>query len=80
MRGVESVMSEQDLSQFITTTSVFGIKQPKMFAWEPQPDISTFELAQAVPVFSMSYGVGQSDFIEALPANVRRHFRESSKT
>jgi hypothetical protein len=47
--------------------------------WTPQPDITAYELAQAMPVLSVVADSDRAsqwiiDAVNRLPANVRRHF------
>ena len=54
------------------------IDKPKQFNWEPQEDITAYELARCVPAFGISanYPHTVAKYIEGLPPNVRRHFVE----
>ena len=60
------------------TTSGSGLVQirvPKSVVWRPLPDITAFELAQALPVlFSQGRISYQEDTIAAMPLGVQRHF------
>jgi len=49
--------------------SIFEIRQPKSYEWVPQPDITTFELAQCLPAFFTGN-------IESLSAECKRHWKE----
>ena len=57
-----------------------AIRMPKQIDWLPHPDITTYELALAVPaLFAVAHNAGWNyhaeDMIAGLPENVRRHFR-----
>jgi hypothetical protein len=54
---------------------MFTIAKPKEFRWEPQEDITAYELARCVPAFSIS-GNSCEKFIDNLPPTARRHFVE----
>jgi hypothetical protein len=69
-------MSEFDAhltGKTITLPYTVTIARPFMGLWRPLPDITTYELAQAVPLFTVGHLMTHSDF-EALPEGVRRHF------
>ena len=55
----------------------FIIKSPPWYFWKPQPDITTFELAQCMPMFVAGtireYCAVEKCF-EALPAECKRHW------
>lgn len=54
-----------------------GSWRTRQFGWEPKEDITTFELARAVPVFFVSAsGADIGPLFDGLPPEVRRHFRE----
>lgn len=46
-----------------------GLDASQMYAWNPQADITAYELAQTL-------GAQGSDDIENLPPSVRRHWRK----
>ena len=46
---------------------------PKQYDWKPQPDITAWELAMALPCF-FSHNIEVA--LAALPPNVTRHFSE----
>ena len=49
--------------------------KPKQYDWKPQPDITAWELAMALPcLFLYSHNIEQA--LAALPPNVTRHFSE----
>lgn len=51
--------------------------QPKSYSWEPQEDITAYELAQCLPALLVSIkGLVVQPEIERLPENCRRHFEE----
>lgn len=52
------------------TTTAF--EPPRQFTWRPQPDITAYELALCLPVFTAGHGAGYDD----LPECVQRHFVE----
>ncbi len=55
--------------------ATFTIHTPKDLIWEPQPDITTYELALCVPLFST---IGrQHHFYDQLPAEAQRHWRRA---
>ena len=47
--------------------------KPKQHNWNPQPDITAWELAMALPAL-FSHNIEQ--ILAALPPNVTRHFSE----
>lgn len=49
-------------------------KQFKQFEYVPQSDITIYELARLLPAFFLTGDV--SNFVENLPDEVRRHFKE----
>jgi len=49
--------------------------RPRGFRWAPQPDITAYELAICVPVFTPT-GWGNLEMIDQLPPEARRHFVE----
>ena len=54
-----------------------GTIKSRQFKWEPETDITTFELARAVPIFFLSAaGCDISTPVDELPDEVRRHFTE----
>jgi len=54
-------------------------RMPKVVRWEPKPDITTYELAQAVTVlFGMALGSSfPEDDIALFTPSVQRHFEIS---
>lgn len=52
----------------------------KKYEWSPQADITTFEMAQCLPAAACCHIPSKfvEDFIEALPIECRRHFKEST--
>jgi hypothetical protein len=49
----------------------------QLYTWAPKPDITTFELAQAMPALvqiGSHVGLIRRKAFEALPEDVRRHF------
>ena len=50
---------------------------PKEYRWEPKKDITTYELALCVPIFSSQSNVTLAEDVLNLPENVRRHFEET---
>jgi hypothetical protein len=59
-----------------STMQTVDIRMPKVVQWRPQPDITPFELAQAVTVlFGIALGARfPEDDVARLPADVQRHF------
>jgi hypothetical protein len=51
----------------------FKIFIPDSFYWEPQPDITAYELALCIPLFSSSGRLHQ--FYDQLPPEAQRHWR-----
>lgn len=50
---------------------------PKSYSWNPQEDITTYELALCLPVLLTSiYVLPVETQINDLPENCRRHFEE----
>jgi hypothetical protein len=58
----------------VTTTT--HIKVPKYYKYDPSKNITAYELALIIPVFSHNSGHDQSMIIEILPSNAKRHFVE----
>lgn len=53
------------------------IYQPKSYSWEPQEDITAYELAQCMPVLITAImGFPVEHAINDLPENCKRHFTE----
>jgi hypothetical protein len=51
----------------------FTIHVPKDLIWDPKPDITTYELALCIPLFST---VGhQHHFYAQLPPEAQRHWK-----
>ncbi len=50
-------------------------KPLRQYMWKPQVDITTYELALCLPIFSIQTCI-VSAAIEELPAEARRHFEE----
>jgi len=47
------------------------------YKWEPQPDITAYEVAQMIHLLAYpQYNSVES--VEALPENVRRHFKKET--
>jgi hypothetical protein len=49
----------------------------QLYTWAPKPDITTFELAQAMPALiqmGASAGLIRRKAFEGLPESIRRHF------
>ena len=56
-----------------------GIKS-RQFTWEPETDITIYEIAMALPIFFIAIGGGGHDvgvLVDKLPDEVRRHFTEA---
>lgn len=51
------------------------IERPKAYSWKPQPDITAYELALAIPILSFHTFDTEAQ-IAALPERVQRHFEE----
>ena len=68
-------MREPTMSEALFTTGVLvhTIRSPRPVSWEPKADITTFELAQAMPIL-ISHGYDLDLKVAALPAEVARHF------
>lgn len=62
------------LNSFGTLT--IGNFLPKQYNYEPHEDITAYELALILPVFSANH-LHVSMMIEGLPPEARRHFREA---
>jgi hypothetical protein len=53
--------------------TTFTIHTPQNLIWDPQPDITTYELALCIPLFST---VGhQHHFYTQLPPEAQRHWK-----
>lgn len=55
-----------------TGTTALTVKPARNYLWDPQPDITSYELARALP-----FALGYSPAIETAPPEVRRHFKET---
>ncbi len=55
----------------INITSDFMSKT--VWEWNPQPDITTFELAQCLPIILRPYSM--ESYAITIPENIIRHFR-----
>ena len=54
------------------------IHVPDRLLWDPQPDVTTYELALCLPLFAAA---GREHQLYAqLPANAQRHWRPPGKT
>jgi hypothetical protein len=47
---------------------------PLSIDWQPMPDITTFELAQAMPILISRSSIMPDQF-DAYPESVKRHFK-----
>jgi hypothetical protein len=54
------------------------IYPPRRYDWEPQEDITAYELALCLNVFLIAFSsmIAAEDELNALPADARRHFVE----
>ena len=76
-------MSESDYSRWDRPSiliagepRVFMIRHPKRVEWTPQPDITTYELAQCVPVLILGSNAHTFAYVEDnIPAGCERHFK-----
>lgn len=50
-------------------------KPPRQYNWQPQSDITAYELALCLPVLTAT-GYGAGEQIDNLPDAARRHFVE----
>lgn len=51
----------------------------RQYNWQPQPDITAYELALCLPVLVGTSGHGVGEQIDKLPAEARRHFVEANE-
>ncbi len=51
-------------------------RSPKEYRWKPKKDITVYELALCVPIFSSHSNETLERDVLNLPENVRRHFEE----
>jgi hypothetical protein len=64
-----------DPNIFLDSGKFSTIRIPKTYQWEPQPDITTYELALCVPALMyQGYGCHIEDYIAE--KGIARHFRE----
>jgi hypothetical protein len=56
--------------------SEYVIRQPKQYNWNPQENITAYELALCIPVLLTVHTWGVEFIIEALPEIARRHFEQ----
>ena len=65
------------MDSLITDASnITTIRLPKQYDWEPQKDITAFELAKCLPVLIHESWYGIEMLIDKLPENAARHFAE----
>ena len=57
-----------------TNLTFIKFVKPKRYNWKPQPDITAWELAMALP-YLFSHNIDEQA-LAALPSNVTRHFSE----
>ena len=60
------------------TNGIVFTQSQKAYNYEPKKDITAYELALIVPLFTTDYPYVYS-LIETLPPEARRHFRELGK-
>lgn len=51
------------------------ISTPVPYAWNPIPDITTYELAQCIPAIMTMDAYQREVFVNNLPEEARRHFK-----
>jgi hypothetical protein len=51
----------------------------KYYTWLPKEDITTYELAQILPIllYGQKCPMSMGHFVQDLPANLKRHFEEA---
>ena len=57
--------------------SIQDLRPPKQYLWKPRLDITTYELALAIPI--LFYGLNDyavESIIDSVPEGVKRHFEE----
>lgn len=74
----EPITFTSDIGFAVVSDSNFtSIRVPEARRWEPQADITAYELALAIPqmlvLMTGNYGYPQ-DLVDGLPPEVRRHF------
>lgn len=54
----------------------YSIRQPKRVEWTPQPDITTYELAQCLPLLILGHNPNTYCYVEDnIPKGCERHFK-----
>jgi hypothetical protein len=70
-------MGEIKTKEAKTNGSYGSSSKVRQFQYKPYPDITVYELALLLPVFSIAMNGGNIiDFIESLPDEAKRHFRD----
>ena len=66
--------TEEHPSGFTYSGDTLSLSLPKWYSWDPQPDITVYELARCMPILVAHNRVDLE--IQAAPPEVRRHFKE----
>ena len=57
--------------------SIQDLRPSKQYQWKPQFDITTYELALAIPIlFHGLYSFDIETMLDSVPEEVKRHFEE----
>ena len=56
--------------------SIQDLRSPKQYQWKPQLDITTYELALAMPILFYSINYSIETMLDSVPKEVKRHFKE----
>jgi len=65
-----------NVSGEIEAQGTTNFKLPKQHIYKPKEDITTYELAQIIPVFNPRDLYSTNILINSLPDNCKRHFEE----
>jgi hypothetical protein len=80
MKEARTMLTEG--GETITFATQATLRESKRVDWVPKEDITTYELAMAMPaLFALAHlrSYYPEDYIAGLPENVRRHFRISDQ-
>jgi len=56
--------------------SIQDLRPPKQYLWKPRLDITTYELALAIPILFYSINYSIETMLDSVPEGVKRHFEK----
>jgi len=62
--------------EYTTDSDNFLVQELYYYVYEPQKDITIYELAKIMPIFPYALQGSVIDMIEGLPPEAKRHFRK----